>query len=362
MNTLEIIGQRLKQARETTGYTPEDVAQKLGITVDELFLFESGRKSPPLSLLRKLAKLYGVFVSYFYGIDKPEGTAFTLLLDKAKELSLPPETISQVHRFIFLCGEIVKLRQKLGFPKPEIPYYTLNQEPIDEQAKEVAEAERARLGLGDSVVPNLGELLEDIRIPVIRLSLGRELSSAMVYDENFSAFILVNSDKPHQNQLIAYEYAHILQRKDKVHLNKDGQRDDFSERFVVHFLMPESLVKRLVRQHHNLTDVWALISLRRTFGVSYETLISRLHELGEIDEKDLNRLLRANLWNLEIKLFGEPSPPVPWKVSKVLWELVLTAVKHELITTSYASDLLEISPMEIQDILYELEEIELSRS
>jgi len=45
-----------------------------------------------------------------------------------------------------------------------------------------------------------------------------------------------------------------------------------------------------------------------------------------------------------------------------LWELVLTAVKHELISISYASDVLEISPMEIQDILYELEEIELSRS
>jgi Predicted transcriptional regulators len=93
MNTLEIIGQRLKQARETAGYTQEEVSQKLGITKDELSLFESGRQNPPLSLLRKLAKLYGVFVSYFYGIDKPEGTAFTLLLDKAKELSLPPETI-----------------------------------------------------------------------------------------------------------------------------------------------------------------------------------------------------------------------------------------------------------------------------
>jgi transcriptional regulator with XRE-family HTH domain len=76
MNTLEIIGQRLRQARETAGYTPEDVAQKLGITKDELSLFESGRQNPPISLLRKLAKLYGVFVSYFYGIDKPEGTVF----------------------------------------------------------------------------------------------------------------------------------------------------------------------------------------------------------------------------------------------------------------------------------------------
>ncbi len=110
-STLQLIGQRLKEARQTVGYTPEEVAQKIGITEEELLLFESGRKSPPLSLLRKLAKLYGVFVSYFYGIDKPEGTAFALLLDKAKELSLSPETISKLRRFVFLCREIVKLRQ-----------------------------------------------------------------------------------------------------------------------------------------------------------------------------------------------------------------------------------------------------------
>jgi transcriptional regulator with XRE-family HTH domain len=243
-STLQTIGQRLKQARETVGYTPEEASQKLGITTDELFLFESGRKGPPISLLIKLAKLYGVFVSYFYGIDKVEGTAFTLLLDKAKELSLPPEAISQVHRFIFLCGEIVQLRQKLSIPKPEIP---------DVDSKE-----------------NLGELLESMGIPVIRLPLGKELSSAMVCDEDFGAFILVNSDCPDPNQLIAHEYAYLLQGE-KIHLNaKDCPK---------------------------------------------ATLRSK--------------------------------PPV----SKVLWELVLNAVKHELISTSYASDLLEISPMEIEEFL-----------
>jgi transcriptional regulator with XRE-family HTH domain len=173
---LQIIGERLRQARETVGYTPEDVAQKLGISIDEFLLFESGRESPPISLLRKFAKLYGVFVSYFYGIDKVEGTAFTLLLDKAKELSLSPETISQLHRFIFLCREIAQLRQKLGFPKPDIPQ-------VDSQE-------------------NLGELLESMGIPVIRMPLGKGLSSAMVCDESFGAFILVNSDCPNPNQLI----------------------------------------------------------------------------------------------------------------------------------------------------------------
>ncbi len=252
-STLSIIGRRLRQARETVGYKPEEVSQKLGISKDELYLFESGRKSPPLSLLRKLAKLYGVFDSYFYGIDKPEGTAFALLLHKAKELSLSPETISQVQRFIFLCREIAKLRQRLGIPKPEIPRH------LNSQA-------------------NLGELLEDRGIPVIRLPLGRELSSAMVYDESFGVFILVNSECSNQNQLIASEYAYILQGE-KFHLNTHAK----------------DCLKATIRQN-------------------------------------------------------APS------VSKVLWEIVLKAVKQELISTSYASEVLEISPMEIQDILYELEE------
>ncbi len=251
-STLSIIGQRLKEARQSVGDTPEAVSQKLGITTDELFLFESGKKSPPLSLLRKFAKLYGVFDSYFYGIDKPEGEVFDLLLHKAKELSLPPETISQLHRFVFLCGEIFQLRQKLGIPKPEIPH-------LNSQA-------------------NLGELLEDRGIPVIRLPLGRELSSAMVCDESFGVFILVNSECPNQNQLIASEYAYILQGE-KFHLNTHAK----------------DCLKATTRQN---------------------------------------------------------APPI----SKVLWEIVLKAAKQELISTSYAADVLGVSPMEIQDILYELEE------
>jgi transcriptional regulator with XRE-family HTH domain len=245
---IQLIGERLKQARETVGYTIEEVSQKLGITKDELSLFESGSKSPPLSLLRKLAKLYGVFVSYFYGIDKLKGEVFNLLLDKAKELSLPPETISQVHRFIFLCREIVKLRQKLGISKPEIPRY------LNSQA-------------------NLGEVLEDAGIPVIRLSLGREIFSAMVCDENLGAFILVNSECPDQNKLIACEYARILQGE-KIHLNTHAK----------------DCLKATTRQN---------------------------------------------------------APPT----SKVLWDLVLNAVKQGLISTSYAGDILKVSPMEIEEVL-----------
>jgi predicted HTH domain antitoxin len=45
------------------------------------------------------------------------------------------------------------------------------------------------------------------------------------------------------------------------------------------------------------------------------------------------------------------------QVSKVLWELVLEAARRDEISRSYAAEVLGISPMEVQDILYELEAI-----
>jgi len=92
--------------------------------------------------------------------------------------------------FLQFCSGIVQLRQKLGLPKPEIP------QGVDSQE-------------------NLGELLESMGIPVIRLPLGKELASAMLYNDSYGAFILVNSECPDQNQLVAHEYTRILQGEKK---------------------------------------------------------------------------------------------------------------------------------------------------
>jgi len=59
MDILKLIGQRLKEARETCGFKQEEVAQKIGITREYLSLLENGRRNPPLRMLQKLAELYG---------------------------------------------------------------------------------------------------------------------------------------------------------------------------------------------------------------------------------------------------------------------------------------------------------------
>jgi hypothetical protein len=71
--------------------------------------------------------------------------------------------------------------------------------------------------------------------------------------------------------------------------------------------------------------------------------------LKELYEKDFYLWVQENLRLLKNKEYDLVDWENLLEESKVLWELVLTALKHELISTSYASDVLEISPMEIEE-------------
>jgi hypothetical protein len=78
--------------------------------------------------------------------------------------------------------------------------------------------------------------------------------------------------------------------------------------------------------------------------------------LGYLRERDVAKWQQENLCRLERRLFGEREDHLdqPMQVSKVLWKLVLEAARRGEISRSYAAEVLGISPMEVQDILYEL--------
>lgn len=374
MDILKFIGQRLKEARELCGWTQEEAVRQLGITREYLSHLETGKRNPPLRLLHKLADLYGCPVSFFYGIGEPKGS-FQLLLRKAQQQSLEPKVISQLRRFEFLCQEIASLRQRLRYPKPNLPSYPVTREALEQRAKKLAVAERKRLGLGDDPAPHLAEVLEDAGIPVIRLPLNGQISGAMAYDEELGGFLLVNSNEPAPRQLwnVAHEYGHLLNDRNKgvvleklIHEGKEADEEQhcqhafaerFANRFATHFLLPEGTVRRLVERYWQM-DAWALITLRRTLGVSYPALFYRLKELGYLTEREVAQWKEEKLWRLEQQFLNKKPPYQPPYASKVLWELVLEAALREEITVSYAAEVLNISPMEVQDILYDLYELE----
>jgi transcriptional regulator with XRE-family HTH domain len=65
----QVLGERLKQAREYVGLKQEDVAKKLGIPRSALSNIEAGARKVDAIELARLAKLYQRPVAWFTGED-----------------------------------------------------------------------------------------------------------------------------------------------------------------------------------------------------------------------------------------------------------------------------------------------------
>ena len=58
---------RLKQTRKSVRATQKQVAEKVGINMDQLCNYENGRHDPGISILIALADYYGVTLDYLVG-------------------------------------------------------------------------------------------------------------------------------------------------------------------------------------------------------------------------------------------------------------------------------------------------------
>lgn len=67
MNT----GLKLKQLRRKNGYTREEVAEQLGISVNTVSNYENNKTPIPLSVMIKLSRLYDFGVFDVFGVHDP---------------------------------------------------------------------------------------------------------------------------------------------------------------------------------------------------------------------------------------------------------------------------------------------------
>jgi transcriptional regulator with XRE-family HTH domain len=67
METLQILGNRLKEERKNKGMTQEEVAQKINISRASYAYYEAGKKQPSLDTLKKLGDLFKVSLDYLTG-------------------------------------------------------------------------------------------------------------------------------------------------------------------------------------------------------------------------------------------------------------------------------------------------------
>ncbi len=115
-NEQQVVGQRLRSARETLGLTQEDVAGALGIQRTSVIAIEGGKRNVTALELRRLGRLYRRSVSWILGEEPdPEVVDHNGALYRATA-ELSAEDKEQVLRF----AEFLAAAKSQGSPKSRV--------------------------------------------------------------------------------------------------------------------------------------------------------------------------------------------------------------------------------------------------
>lgn len=376
--------QKLREAREKSGLTQEQVAQVLGVSQELIALWEKGDRVPSSLHLGQLARLYGVKRESFF-TDKPlEYTKGLRLLFREEGGNLSPEAILELQEWLEFLDDYADFLREEG----EEPYLKgipkdlkLPKGPLTDVRQASTQASRIRelYKLGQGAVPELYTFLDEQRILVYKGYLPAESGIWGAFYRHpqlgFSVFVNVNSTLGRQTFTLAHEFAHALYH---YHLSgivcrRDGlspeevEVERFANAWAAHFLVPGKALREQAKRLGGLSPETALL-LANHFRVSYTFILFRLHNEGLIEREEREEWSKYRLEDLALRV-GVPYgifrlPPVPQYLDleryppSVLLN-VRKAVEEERLSVSGAAGLLRVDSTTIErELLADLGEEE----
>lgn len=302
---------KLRKARETLGLTQEAFAQSVGLSAEFISLLESGKRTPSLKALAKIAGGLHRDMAYFFEERDP---AFTILFRAA---SLDESAREALRPFQEYCEEYLHLEEAAGRTLEPAPLYE-NISP-----ERLAAEERRRTGLGDEPIRDIFAFCERNGLRILRRALPpeTEISGVFVYLEaRNAAFALINAAHPLCRQAFsaAHEYCHYLKdRRDPPVIDTPemfsrerpdlrSPREQYAQEFAAAFLMPPAKVREIAEKDFGGRPLAyeEVLWMKRYFGVSAQAMLRTLRDIGIIGAGKFEDYLARDHAAYEQELFG----------------------------------------------------------
>lgn len=368
------IGERLRIARENARITQADAAAAIDVARTTLVAIEQGQRRVRIGELQRLARLYGTTVNALLRRE-------AVHVDLAPRFRRLPESADAaaeeaVQLMANLARAEVELENLLGIQRvrnypPERP---ILRGDVRAQAEQDALEFRQRLGLGVGPVPDIVTLLEmelGVRVYIRRFD-GR-ISGLFAYDDALGPCMLLNAKHPRDRraQTAAHECGHLVSARRVPEIQYENEPENsreerYANAFGRAFLTPARGVvqkfqellagsDRLTRRH--------VIVLAHSFGVSREAMVRRLEEL---------KLVKSGTWDWfqanggisdeqERQVLGDLGGPDSHKAEANrpttlrLNMMAAEAYRRELLSEGQLAQLLQLSRVEVREILDGLE-------
>jgi len=344
------IGNNIRDIRKRVGLKACLLARRIGIREGPLSNIERGRCLPSSRVIMALARELNVPVDAFFARDRMETERImrrnqVLPFRTDLEGAPLPDEIAQIGDE--LVSLVLELEDLAGASKRALISLHVPSERTEQGMEGLAQSVRDFMRIGDGVVFDYYELFETCGFRVVVLPLAKEAYSFSYYDPgNYNALFFINSIHNPERQLfrLAYELGHIYLETDRLLRpgvtaserisggTRNGEELDnhhSASKFAAFFLMPAGAVRATIEQlglHKGRWTYELLLRLKHRFGVSAQTFLYRLKELGYANESETESLSKMINAHYSRTGYGEPgSSRRLLTPNGRLWDLVLTA-------------------------------------
>lgn len=286
-------GDRIRQARELSALTQQELARRVGITQPAIAQIESGAYAPSDNVLTSIALQTGFDIGFLKQERPPIEFPIGSFLYRT-QARVTSKDKARSHRVAQLMFEIASaMRSKLQEIPVLIPRTT-------EPPEEAARIARASLGFSpESPIPNLMGAVERAGVLVLQLPLevsGLDGFSAWVgTDHQVPVICLLTGKKGYRSRFtLGEELCHLIKHSPLRCSISDA--DDEAHRFVGELLLPADAVREEVALPITLTS---LLTQKKRYQVSLQFLIRRVFDLELITAnqyKYLNMQVSARGW------------------------------------------------------------------
>lgn len=339
-----MLGDRLKQARQTAGLPLRVLAVRVGVSAMAISKYERGESAPSSDVLLRLAQALNVRTEYFFRQSDVELTGKRYrkhvdLPEKDKERVLS-DVRDQLERWIELEQFVPTPWSKpLNMPK-DLPAQINDPVEIEDIANKV----REEWDLGTIPIPELVESLEDQGLKIfMTVHHADHKFDGMVAYGNEKPIVVVGKDWPGDRQrfTLAHELGHlILEGRLPKNLATDSE-EKACDRFAGAFLVPKERAFEALGSQRTWLEPQELSMLKKEWGLSMLGWIFRARDLGILPQYRTNQMwayFKERGWHIK-----EPGEQYPSQDSHLYSQLVYRALAEDHIGESKAAELLSMT-------------------
>ena len=305
--TVDVVPQVLICLRTSAGWEIEEVAKKLGTSVEIVNDIESGKRNPTLRQIHTLSEIYKRPIASFF-LSKPKQER-----PMPKDYRFLPNRTNIFDRKTILAIRRTKILQSLSKELSfNINYNTkteVKNAKLTDNPELIASAYRKILSLdiekqrkfrdAYKMLGHLRDVLEDLNILVFQFSMPIEDARGFALADETPNIIVINSKDSIEARLftLMHEFGHIILGETVIDLPEESLQsrnniEAWCNSFSSAFLLPKEVSIDLFNKNkHNLTETDTLNAMSKRYKVSKAVLLVKMVNLNYISRQEFESVL-----------------------------------------------------------------------